>query len=257
MILCDKGLAADAGSTSRIPGWPHARIPFVLTPVEMPPPWADRRSAGERRFKVSRAAIILLTAAVAIALVRAFLVQSFVIPSGSMEPTLQIGDRVLVSRYSYLFGSPSRGDVIVFDGAGLFEAQSPPADSALAGAGRAVSRAFGLPVGVKDYVKRVIGVAGDRVVCCTKTGQITVNGTPLREPYLHGAAASATTFDVIVPPGRLWVMGDHRGDSADSRAHLGDPGGGTVPLDRVAGRVLGVFWPLAHLGGLSYVRGTG
>jgi signal peptidase I len=212
----------------------------------------DRRPRG---LRISRAAIVLLTAAVAIALVRAFLVQSFVIPSGSMEPTLRVGDRVLVARYSYLFGQqPSRGDVIVFDGGGVFDPLPAPAGSPLASAGRAVAGAFGLPVGSRDYVKRVIGLPGDRVTCCTPAGQLIVNGVPLDEPYLFaGDAPSVEHFDIVVPAGRLWVMGDHRSASADSRSHLGDPGGGTVPVDRVVGRVLGVFWPTSHLGILRHV----
>ena len=224
----------------------------MLTPVQTPPPQAVQKPGSVRRFRVSRAAVTLIAAAVAVALVRAVVVQSFVIPSGSMEPTLRIGDRVLVARYSHLFGPPSRGDVIVFDGEGVFEPASDRTDSALAGAGRAVASAFGLPVGATDYVKRVIGVPGDRVACCDSQGRITVNGIAFHEPYLEpGEAASAIRFDIVVPAGRLWVMGDHRSDSADSRAHLGDPGGGTVPVDRVVGRVLGVFWPASRLGMLA------
>ncbi len=230
----------------------------MLTPVQTPPAGLPGdRPRRLRRSPAGRAAVVLLTAAVAIALIRVFVVQSFVIPSGSMEPTLRAGDRVLVSRYSYRFGSPGRGDVIVFDGRGVFEPASRSSDSALASAGRAVSSAFGMPVGSADYVKRVIGVAGDRVTCCTPAGQLAVDGRAVPEPYLASdGPASRMAFDVVVPPGRLWVMGDHRSDSADSRAHLGDPGGGTVPVDKVVGRVIGVFWPGAHLGPLS-ARGIG
>jgi signal peptidase I len=191
-------------------------------------------------------------AALMIAVIRAFVVQSFVIPTGSMEPALVPGDRVLVSRSSYLFGGPQRGDVIVFDGAGVFDPMAVSSGSSLAGAGRAIADAFGLPVGSRNYVKRVIGLPGERVTCCTPGGQLMINGVPLGEPYLRpGEKPSAMTFDVAVPKDRLWVMGDHRSDSADSRAHLGDPGGGTVPLDRVVGRVICVFWPTTHVGRLS------
>jgi len=96
-----------------------------------------------------------------------------------------------------------------------------------------------------DYVKRVIGLAGDRVACCDAQGRLTVNGAALRESsYLYpGDRPSAESFSVTVPPGRLWVMGDHRGDSADSRYHPDDPGDGTIPDSAVVGRVFMVIWP--------------
>jgi signal peptidase I len=190
--------------------------------------------------------------AVTVAVVRWLLVQSFVVPTGSMTPTVRAGDRVLVSRMSYRTGEIKRGDVIVFDGAGVFEPEDAPAGTALAGLGRAIASAFSLPVGSQDYVKRVIGLPGERVICCDSAGRITVNGVALNEPYiLSGQVPSTMKFDIVVPPGRLWVMGDNRGDSADSRAHLGDPGGGTVPEDRVVGRVVAVYWPFGHLGGVG------
>lgn len=196
--------------------------------------------------------MLIVVAAVAIALIRALLVQSFVVPSGSMTPTVDAGDRVLVSRLAYRTGSVRRGDVIVFDGAGVFVPETPSARTPLASAGRGVAALFSLPVGAHDYVKRVIGLPGDRVVCCDAGGRLTVNGAPLTEPYVKpGDTASDDRFDVVVPAERLWVMGDHRSDSADSRAHLGDPGGGTVPEDRVVGRVVSIYWPLSHAGGVG------
>lgn len=194
----------------------------------------------------------LLLAVALVALIRAFLLQSFVIPSGSMEPTLDVGDRVLVSRVDR--DDLRRGDVVVFDGTGVFDPEAGPARSTLAGIGRGIASALGVPVGSKDYVKRIVGLPGDRVVCCDAQQRITVNGTPLTEPYLApGDTPSATRFDIQVPAGRLWVMGDHRSDSADSRAHLGDPGGGTVPLQNVVGRVVAVWWPLGSAGGVGRV----
>jgi signal peptidase I len=179
-----------------------------------------------------------------VVLVRLLLVQSFVIPSTSMEPTLEVGDRVIVLRLPGLTGSVERGDVVVFDGAGVFDDGPAPASSPLAAAGRAVARALGAPVGRSDYVKRVVGLPGERVTCCDPRGRLTVDGVPLDEPYLFdGDVPSELRFDVVVPPDRLWVMGDHRSESGDSRAHLGDPGGGTVPVDRVTGRVVAVWWP--------------
>jgi signal peptidase I len=199
--------------------------------------------------------VALAVAVVLVALVRSLLVQSFVVPTGSMDPAIRVGDRVLVSRYAYRFGDVKRGDVVVFDGAGVFGPASPRASSPLAQAGRGMAAAFGVPVGARDYVKRVIGLPGERVACCDAAGRITVDGTPLDEPYLGGSVApSATPFDVVVPPGRLWVMGDQRAASADSRSHLGDPGGGTVPMDRVVGRVMGIYWPVGHAGGVGRGR---
>jgi signal peptidase I len=202
-------------------------------------------SAGPRTrgFSARRLVVTLVLAGVIVGLVRVFLIQTFVIPSGSMEPGLQVGDRVVVSRLDYRFGSVQRGDVVVFDGDGVFADAEPPG-SLLARVGRGVARAFGNPVGETDFVKRVIGVAGDHVVCCDSRGRITVNGRALDEPYVYpGDAPSETPFDVTVPAGKLWMMGDHRSSSADSRDHLGDPGGGMVPVDSVVGRVVAVWWP--------------
>jgi signal peptidase I len=197
--------------------------------------------------------LVLVGIALAITFgVRLLVVQAFYIPSGSMEPTLHVGDRVLVSKLAYRLGEIHRGDVVVFDGRGSFAPLDGAGSSggALASAGRSVGAFLGVAPSDRDFVKRVIGLPGDRVICCDAAGRLTVNGRPLTEPYLSaGDEASAQPFDVVVPVGRLWVMGDHRSDSADSRAHLGDPGGGTVPLDRVVGKVLVRFWPLTRLGG--------
>lgn len=164
----------------------------------------------------------LLTAALLVlAGVRAFIVEPYLVPSGSMERTLRVGDRMLVDKTAYLFGSPSRGDVVVY--------QAPHG---------------------RNVVKRVIGVGGDRVSCCDKRGRVTVNGRALRErSYLYpGDAPSSVRFHVRVPNGRLWVLGDHRSRSRDSRAHLGDPGGGMVPVDDVVGKARWVVYPLHRLG---------
>jgi signal peptidase I len=158
----------------------------------------------------------LLGVAIAVA-VNAWLLGVTQVTSGSMSPTLTPGERVLYLRV----GDVDRGDVIVFDGRDSFvPAAHPPA----------------------EFVKRVIGVGGDRISCCTD-GRVVVNGVPQPEPYVPPAAVDDAAFDVEVPPGKLWVMGDQRNRSSDSRAHLGDPGGGFVSVSRVSGRVVAVVWP--------------
>jgi signal peptidase I len=185
-------------------------------------------------------------------LVRGFLVQSFYVPSGSMEPTIEPGDRILVNKL-VSGGSLRRGDVVVFDGTTSFAAaeREPHQDDGLIGRtlGGAASL-VGLDLGEQDFVKRVIGLPGDHVVCCDAQHRLTVNGAPLAEPYLFsGDEPSELTFDVTVPAGRVWVMGDHRSDSADSRSHLGDAGGGTVRVSDVIGRASATYWPLSRVGG--------
>ncbi|MEU5212116.1 signal peptidase I [Streptomyces sp. NPDC020742] len=202
------------------------------------------RTAGLRRRPVA-----LLAACLAFVLVlSAFVAQPFLIPSSSMENTLHIGDRVLVNKLAYRFGSaPARGDVVVFDGTGSFvhrEQGENPVAGLLRGAGAALGLA---PPAETDYVKRVIGIGGDHVTCCDRRGRIEVNGEPVSEGYLHpGDAPSSVDFDVVVPEGKLWVMGDHRAKSSDSRDHLGDPGGGTVPVDKVIGRADLITWPVSR-----------
>lgn len=181
----------------------------------------------------------------------AFLAKPFSIPSGSMETTLRVGDRVLVNRFVYHLRPIERGDVVVFDGTDSFVAQESVARrDPITGALASVGQSLGLiaPDG-NDFVKRVIGLPGDRVQCCDALGRLLVNGTALAEPYIFdGDQPSTMEFTVLVSDGKLWVMGDHRSQSADSRAHLGDPGGGMVLESKVIGRVMAVIWPPAHWG---------
>lgn len=186
----------------------------------------------------------------------AFVVQPFLIPSGSMEPTLRVGDRVLVNKLAYRFGAePERGDVVVFDGTGSFVREDLDANPVAAPARWAVASLGLAEPPDTDFVKRVVGVGGDRVVCCDARGRLRVNGTAVDETYLHpGDTASGAPFDIVVPQGTLWMLGDHRSRSSDSRDHLGSPGGGMVPVERVIGRVDWLGWPPARTGGLE---GTG
>ncbi|MEU7019749.1 signal peptidase I [Streptomyces sp. NPDC046203] len=178
-----------------------------------------------------------------------FVLQPFLVPSGSMEPTLQVGDRILVNKLAYRFGDePRRGDVVVFDGTGSF-LQEQPAGNPVAGALHAAAAALGLAEPDEtDFVKRVVGTGGDRVVCCDKDGRISVNGVPVRETgyVMFGDQPSRVPFDIVVPDGTLWVMGDHRSQSSDSRDHLGQPGGGMVPVDMVVGRADWIGWPFGR-----------
>jgi signal peptidase I len=180
-------------------------------------------------------------------LVRTLLVQSFFIPSGSMEPTLTPRDRILVNKVG---GTTSlqRGDLVVFDGTQTFadrgERPGPGQQPWVVGIMGSMASKLSIHLNESDYVKRVVGLPGDHVVCCDPKGLLTVNGTALQEPYLFTRdQASDTTFDVVVPAERIWVMGDHRSESSDSRAHLGDPGGGMVHLDDVIGRAGMIYWP--------------
>jgi signal peptidase I len=216
----------------------------------------QRGAAKEKHGSLLRELPVLVVIALGLALlIKAFLVQAFFIPSGSMENTLQVGDRVLVNKVVYHLRDIERGDIVVFNGLDSFTPEVPYEEptNPIARTLRSVAAAFGVaPPGEKDFIKRVIGVPGDQVACCDAQGRVTVNGVPLDESYVFpGNSASELPFDVTVPDGRLWVMGDHRAASADSRAHLGDGGGGTVPADKVIGRAFVVVWPLTRMATVS------
>ncbi|WP_078891760.1 signal peptidase I [Streptomyces sp. NRRL S-350] len=210
-----------------------------------------RRVARRRKRSLVREVPLIILVALLVALVmKTFLVQVFVIPSGSMEQTIQVGDRVVVDKLTPWFGSePQRGDVVVFKDPGgwLEQDRKPSADGAVLGAVKRVLTFVGLlpSDNEQDLIKRVIGVGGDTVECCDAQGRLSVNGHPVDEPYLApGNPPSRQPFKVQVPQGRLWVMGDHRDVSADSRFHMGNPGQGTIPLSGVVGRAFVIAWPL-------------
>jgi signal peptidase I len=221
----------------------------TAAPVE-----TDAAVASERPRSGPSWLLLAGVSLVVMLLVRGFLVQSFYVPSGSMEPTIEPGDRILVNKL--VSGADlRRGDVVVFDGTTSFAVadRQPHQDHGLIGRTLADAASMvGINLGEQDFVKRVVGLPGDHVVCCDAQHRITVNGTALTERYLlPGDQPSELTFDITVPAGRLWVMGDHRSDSADSRSHLGDPGGGTVRLTDVIGRASATYWPLSRLGGFD------
>lgn len=185
------------------------------------------------------AVLAVICALVAVIIIRAFFVDVFSIRSDSMQSTLNPGQAISVDRRAYDDAEPQRGDVIVFDGRGSFlpYARSSVVDD--------VMGAFKLSGNSHSYVKRVIGVGGDTVECCSADGRITVNGEPIDEPYLFaGDAPSEMKFSVQVPAGRIWVMGDHRSVSQDSRSLLGASGGGMISLDRVTGQATNIVWPM-------------
>jgi signal peptidase I len=202
--------------------------------------------AGKKPRRFWRELLTIVVAAVVLTLVvKAFVVQVYKIPSGSMENTLQVNDRVLVNKLVYHFRGIARGDIVVFSGQNSWGPDAPPPssdpivriwDDVLSGIGLHSSQTY--------YIKRVIGLPGDRVACCTD-GKVTVNRVPLTETsYLYpGDPPSMFRFSAIVPAGHLWVMGDNRSDSDDSRYHTNDPGGGAIPEDEVVGRAFMIIWP--------------
>jgi signal peptidase I len=194
--------------------------------------------------------LLVILALVVSLLIKSFLVQFFYIPSGSMENTLQIKDRVAVNRLPFIGNDIGRGDVVVFrDPAGWLPEASSVSGNGITNTIREGLVLVGIiPNPAKQYlVKRVIGVAGDNVVA--KDQVLTINGKPTNEPYIFaGNTPSDTDFNITVPEGKVWVMGDHRGASGDSRVHQDDVNNGMVPLEKITGRVVATIWPFNRIG---------
>jgi signal peptidase I len=209
-----------------------------------------------RKGSVLREFPILVIVALAVSLlIKTLLVQFFFIPSGSMENTLQIQDRVAVNKLPFISKNINRGDVVVFrDPANwLPEPFSGGENRIVAKIKEGLVLVGVLPNPTKQYlVKRVIGVAGDRVICCSKSGKLTINGKEATEPYIYaGNKVSEMDFNITVPEGKIWVMGDHRSASADSRYHQDDVNNGFVPVSRITGRAYAIIWPIKNIGIIS------
>ncbi|MEV6114180.1 signal peptidase I [Streptomyces sp. NPDC052109] len=213
-----------------------------------------RRPAKPRSFWKELPILVVIALVLAL-LIKTFLVQAFSIPSASMQNTLQVGDRVLVDKLTPWFGSkPERGEVVVFHDPDNWLAGEPaPTPNAV----QQVLSWIGLmpSANEKDLIKRVIGVGGDTVQC-KGTGPLLVNGKPLNEPYVYAGNTPCTDddlggqFKVTVPKGFIWVMGDHRQNSRDSRYNQSDKNHGMVPVDKVVGRAIVKAWPINHWGTL-------
>jgi signal peptidase I len=257
------------GATAAMPAGPPVRGPLPPSPprrpapgsaghggtwrtlddVELPESRMDRfgddglqRSRGGARAGFWAEVPVLVVAAVVLAvLVKGFLVQAFYIPSRSMEPTLDVGDRVVVNRLSYRLGAPQRGQVVVFLRQTGGRAAAP--ESPVSWVRRAVAQGLGgAPPGSEDLIKRV--VAGPGEVVQGGQGRVWVNGRALVEPYLRAGSFTSDFGPLRVPPGHYWVMGDNREDSSDSRVF------GPIPRSALVGRAVGTVWPPQRLGRL-------
>ncbi len=264
------GATAGADGAGDDPGGP---VPGQAGQAETAPPAEAARAdqpgkadgTGRKRGRSFwRELPILIVIALVIALlIKSFVVQPFFIPSSSMENTLKVGDKVLVSKLTYDFRPIEPGDIVVFNGDGSWDPNPPGQprsrnpvvrlyDATVLRLYHAIIGLFGDAPGQQDYIKRVIGVPGDHVACCNARGQVTVNGIGLNEKsYLYPGNAPGSGegghFSITVPPGRLWVMGDHRSVSWDSRGHRSDPGGGTIPESAVVGRAFMIIWPPSRI----------
>ena len=206
---------------------------------------ASRRRRRKRSFWREFPILVAIALLLAV-IIKTYAIQAFFIPSGSMENTLEVNDRVLVNKLVYDVRGIHRGDIVVFNGDGSWDPGTVPTSTNFIvqfADGFASMFGFGHPGDI--LIKRVIGLPGDHVACCDAQGRVTVNGVPLTEgSYLYpGDVPSEIRFNIVVLPGRLWVMGDHRLISDDSRDHLGNPGGGTVPESAVIGRAFVIIWP--------------
>lgn len=234
-------------------------MPRSITPAERPPlgdqPRHDRASGVRRGLAWLQETVAVIAIALALSLlVKTFLVQAFYIPSSSMEDTLAVNDRIMVNKLAPGVSELQRGDVVVFtDPGGWLDDPMESRTGAMRVAIDILTFVGIIPHDAGEHlIKRVVGLPGDTVECCDVEDRLTVNGAPVDEPYLKpGVSPSSYEFEVVVPEGTVWLMGDNRSNSADSRAHMGDPGGGFVPVDHVVGRAVVIMWPLDRIGSLG------
>ncbi|CRH87762.1 signal peptidase I [Chlamydia trachomatis] len=218
-------------------------------------PLIDSTSARSRKSIVSgilQTITIFAVALLCTVAVKEFFLQSFTVPSGSMETTIMPGDYLMVNKLADSAEELHRGDIVVFKDPGEWlHGIQQPKQGIVASTLTHIGQAIGLVPkdGTNFLVKRIIGMGGDRVACCGDDGRITVNGVAIDESYvIDGASPSDTQFDVTVPEGYLWVMGDNRSNSADSRIHHTQTGFGFVPVSNVEGRAWLIFYPMNRLG---------
>jgi len=246
-----QGPGQDNGST---PGTPPDEDDAEQGADEQQDGQPVRRHRRRRRSLMRELPVLIVVALVLALVIKTYAIQAFFIPSSSMEQTLDVGDRVLINKLVYDFRGIHRGDIVVFDGTGSWDFSQPQGNSNI------ISRFFSDLEGIVGishdsdiYIKRVIGLPGDHVTCCDPQGRLRVNGVALSEQsyVFPGETPSTDRFNITVPPGRLWVMGDHRAVSYDSRGHMGDPGGGTIPESAVLGRAFVIIWPPSRWGFLN------
>ena len=218
-----------------------ASVPRQMSeqPVDPQDESAEPKERRKRSFWAELPILVLAALAVAI-LIKTFLVQAFYIPSLSMVPTLEVGDRVLVSKISYELGEVSRGDVVVFDSPFVTEQESEPFFEL---ARRTIMESLGLQLAVtQDFIKRVIAIEGDVVEI--SGGRVFVNGQPIDEPYLSDGTQMADYGPETIPVGTVFVMGDNRSRSQDSRRF------GPIEASSIIGRAFARVWPIDRIGGL-------
>lgn len=199
----------------------------------------DKEKKKAKRSFWRELPILILVALVVAVVIKTFLVQAFYIPSGSMEETLQVGDRVMVNKLAYRFGDPRRGDVVVFDSPFAEEDDGESIPEAVL---RNIGEALGFSSPASEFIKRVIAIPGDSL--SIRDNQVIVNGSVLFEPYLHPGARMRDMEERLIPEGTVWVMGDNRNNSQDSRFFE------EIAIDSIVGRAFVTVWPPNRWGGL-------